>query len=374
MAGIYIHIPFCRKACHYCNFHFSTNLNTIDDMVDAICQEIQKRAEFLKNSKVETVYFGGGTPSLLNRNHFDKIFSGLENHFDLLPDLECTIEVNPEDINSEALKVWKDMGANRLSIGVQSFFDDDLKYMNRAHDAASARLGIELSKEMGFDNISMDLIFGAHTTSDEMWIKNVQSFLDYDLQHLSAYGLTIEENTALAHFIHAGKLPEPDEGRSVRQFEHCMSKLEGKGFVHYEISNYGKPGYFSLHNTNYWKGVPYLGIGPAAHSFDGSERFWNASNNQKYIKNISGGKIEMHSEKLSQRDRFNESMLTGLRYYKGIKLIDIEKTYPNFINIVNEQMDHHIELGNVKKSEGRISLTTSGKLISDHVIADFFCA
>ena len=256
MAGIYVHIPYCRSACHYCNFHFSTQLESIDQMVDAICIEILNRSSFLNDEPIETIYFGGGTPSLLEISSLEKIVNQLYKSFDCNNLKEFTLEANPEDISKAKLLDWKNLGINRLSIGVQSFFDEDLLYMNRIHDAKTSRQALDLCKSFGPELISIDLIFGSHTTSNTMWEKNLESFIKYDFQHLSAYGLTVEENTALSHFIKKGKLPSTDDDKSSTQFMICMDMTEEAGYKHYEISNYSKLGMEAIHNTNYWQGVP----------------------------------------------------------------------------------------------------------------------
>lgn len=371
MAGLYIHIPYCRRACHYCNFHFSTQLDSLDQMVKEIATEIQHKAYFLENKKIETIYFGGGTPSLLSKKHLELIVQSIDANYRLEGLKEFTLEANPEDISRSKLEEWQSIGLNRLSIGVQSFFDEDLIYMNRIHDAKTSRKALDLCKTFGPDRISIDLIFGSHTTTHQMWEENLSHFLSYDFDHLSAYGLTVEENTVLSRHIEKGKLPKTDDDKSSTQFIVCMDTLSENGYLHYEISNYAKPDCTAVHNTNYWKGVPYLGIGPSAHSFDGKNRYWSVANNQKYLKQAAEGKFDWEKENLSLKDQYNEWVMTGLRY-QGLSPEVLSQKYQEFSREFNEAKTIHLEKGNLLNHQGRLHLSQTGKLIADDIISDFF--
>ena len=372
MAGIYLHIPFCRKACHYCNFHFSTNLKRLDDLVLSIQKEILARKGYFAGERIETLYFGGGTPSLLSASHMQIILEALRQSFDLSDVSEFTVEINPEDVTSEKLELWKESKVNRLSIGVQSFFEDDLQFMNRNHNADQSINAVRLAQDQGFDNITIDLIFGAQSCSDDMWKENLNQLINLNINHASIYGLTIEENTALHHFINSGKANKLDEEKSTRQFKMTMDRLSQEDYEQYEISNYAKPGFRSKHNSSYWTGKKYLGLGPSAHSFDGVSRFWSVSNNQKYINQANSKQIEYQKEELSRIDSYNEWVMTGLRMIEGLDISIVKVKYPEFLAAFNEEKEKHIYSGNIIQIDNRIRLTTEGKFISDGVIADFF--
>jgi len=372
MAGIYLHIPFCRKACHYCNFHFSTNLKRLDDLVLSIQKEILARKGYFAGERIETLYFGGGTPSLLSASHMHIILEALRQSFDLSDVSEFTVEINPEDVTSEKLELWKESKVNRLSIGVQSFFEDDLQFMNRNHNADQSINAVRLAQDQGFDNITIDLIFGAQSCSDDMWKENLNQLINLNINHASIYGLTIEENTALHHFINTGKANKLDEEKSTRQFKMTMDRLSQEDYEQYEISNYAKPGFRSKHNSSYWTGKKYLGLGPSAHSFDGVSRFWSVSNNQKYINQANSKQIEYQKEELSRIDSYNEWVMTGLRMIEGLDISIVKVKYPEFLAAFNEEKEKHIYSGNIIQIDNRIRLTTEGKFISDGVAADFF--
>ncbi|MEZ4994900.1 MAG: radical SAM family heme chaperone HemW, partial [Saprospiraceae bacterium] len=276
MPGLYLHIPYCKQACHYCNFHFSTTLHNREGMIEAIVQEMKLRRAALPSVPLASVYLGGGTPSLLTHEELNRIFSTIYELFSISEDAEITLEANPDDLNLEAIRHLKDTPVNRLSIGIQSFSEEDLRFMNRAHNAIEARTSIEYVQDAGFENLTIDLIYGTPTTTDRQWARNMEIALEYDIPHISCYALTVEPRTALAHFVKKGKVPSPDEDQAVRQFEQLMDIMELEGFEHYEISNFARPGWHARHNSSYWRGKPYLGIGPAAHSFDGDRtRSWN---------------------------------------------------------------------------------------------------
>jgi oxygen-independent coproporphyrinogen-3 oxidase len=291
MAGIYIHIPFCKKACHYCNFHFSTNLQAKNELIESLVSEIEIRKQYLNNERIDSIYFGGGTPSLLSSEDIALIMQSIKKHFYTIENLECTLEANPDDITIDKLWFWKENGINRLSIGIQSFFDEDLLYMNRSHNAMQAKECVQLAYHAGITNMSIDLIFGYPLLSDEKWESNLSEAFNLPVTHISCYAMTVEPKTALENFIRTSKERPIDAGQSARQFEYTMEQMGKHDFQQYEISNYAKKGSQAIHNSNYWRGIPYLGIGPSAHSFNGESRQWNISNNAIYIKSLQQGII-----------------------------------------------------------------------------------
>ena len=372
MSGIYIHIPFCKQACHYCNFHFSTSLKLMDEMVDAITREIELRKNYLPEQKITSVYFGGGTPSLLSENHFKKIFTKLTSIYKLDQNAEITLEANPDDLTTDKLEMLREIGINRLSIGIQSFFDNDLKWMNRSHNSFQAHKVIGDALSAGFNNLSIDLIFGGLNASEETWQQNLKMAVDYGVHHLSCYGLTIEERTALAHQLKTGKTTVASEALQSRFYEMADDYLSEAGYLHYEISNYGLPGMLAVHNTSYWQQKPYIGLGPSAHSFNGHSRQWNISHNPKYIKAISENIIPHTVEELSDSDVFNEYLLTGLRTMWGCswsKLNDLNKSASQTLKIEIQEL---IEKGWVSSNQEHFKLTAEGQLMADSIIASLF--
>lgn len=325
MAGIYIHIPFCKQACSYCNFHFSTQLNHKSDLVDAILKEMELRKGYFGSQEIETIYFGGGTPSLLNEKELDSIFNALNKNFRIKENVEITLEANPDDLDDQKLKILKNSPINRLSIGVQSFFDKDLKFMNRSHTAEEALSSIKLSQDYGFEALNIDLIFGAQTTTNQMWQMNLRQFFDLNIPHLSAYSLTIEEKTVLANRIYSGLLSKLDEDKNYQQYRLLLDAIQAKGYEQYELSNYCKEGKYARHNTAYWQGKSYLGLGPSAHSFHKNSRQWNVSNNSLYRKAINDNTPYFEHEKLTEKDQYHEFLLTSLRTKWGISFIDIQR-------------------------------------------------
>ncbi|MEX2379983.1 MAG: radical SAM family heme chaperone HemW [Vicingaceae bacterium] len=325
MGGIYIHIPFCKQACSYCNFHFSTTLSRKADVVECIQKELVLRKDYLKGETVETIYFGGGTPSLLNKKELAAIFNSIHQNYKVDAAAEVTLEANPDDLNREKLKEIKQSPINRLSIGVQSFFDEDLRFMNRAHEAQEAIDSIKNAQDFGFEQLNMDLIFGSQTTTDQMWQANLKQFFDLDIPHLSAYSLSIEEKTALAHQLKSGKAKPLDEERNFRQYLMLQEAIQANGYEQYELSNYCKNENYSKHNTSYWFGKSYLGIGPSAHSFNGNSRQWNINNNLKYIQAIQKGESYFEKEDLSEINRYHEYLITALRTKWGIDFKIIRK-------------------------------------------------
>lgn len=371
MAGIYLHIPFCRKACHYCNFHFSTSASNTTEMTDAILREASIRQQYLQEP-VDTIYFGGGTPSLLSTADLERMLRTLRTLFNVSPDAEVTLETNPDDISVARLQDWKQIGINRLSIGIQSFFDEDLQWMNRAHDAAQARQSLELATGV-FNNITIDLIYGTPTLSDERWQQNVGTAIALNIPHLSCYALTVEPKTALDTMIRQGKKVDVDTEKQARHFELLMQWTQAAGYEHYEISNFAKPGYRSRHNSSYWQGKPYLGLGPSAHSFNGKEREWNIANNALYLKSIAGDMVPSEKEVLTPVQRLNEYIMTSLRTMEGLSLSYIEDHW-NAAAATAIKKDAAIFLGegNMTASGDRLILTAKGRLLADGIAADLF--
>lgn len=372
MAGIYIHIPFCRQACHYCDFHFSTSMKKKDEVVEMLCREIELRKEELPGKQLQTIYFGGGTPSLLTAEELKKIFDTIHEHFTVAGDAEITLEANPDDLTREKLEVLAASEINRLSIGVQSFFEEDLKMMNRAHNAGEALGSIKMAKEF-FDNISIDLIYGIPEMSEERWKENIRIALELGLPHFSCYALTVEPNTALKKFIEKGVIKPLDDDAARAHFEILTETLKAAGFVHYEFSNFGKPGYFSRNNTAYWMGKPYLGIGPSAHSYNGNNRKWNINNNALYIKFLKKGELPLEEEELSVTDRYNEYIMTRLRTMWGIDPGEVEEKFgANYKDYMWEQAMPLFRDDLLKKEEGKIHVSEKGKFLSDGIAAELF--
>jgi len=372
MSGIYIHIPFCKQACHYCNFHFSTTLKSKGDLVSAICKEIIIQKNYLKEKSLTSIYLGGGTPSLLTDDELGQIFNALNEVFTWTAQTEITLEANPDDITLEKLNSFKKWGINRLSIGIQSFFNEDLIWMNRAHNAQEAQTCIKLAQDVGFDNITIDLIYGSPTTSHEMWAENIKTALSLDIPHISSYCLTVEEGTALHHHVKKGKKMSPDSDVASRQFTTLIENLTASGYEHYEISNFAKPEKYAIHNTNYWKGAQYLGIGPSAHSFDGRSRSWNIAHNQKYMQSLFENIIPSEREELSLATRYNEYIMTGLRTMWGVKLDEINGFGSEFVPYFLEGIQDEIKKGFVTQDEHKYTLTQVGKHFADGIASNLF--
>jgi len=384
MSGIYIHIPFCRKACHYCNFHFSTSLHRKAELLDALKMEIGRftmPANLpINQTKAETIYFGGGTPSILTAGELEVLLEELHRKFTLAEGAEITLEANPDDITPEKLNAWKKMGINRLSIGIQSFREEDLVWMNRAHNSMQAYRCIELANAAGFDNLNIDLIFGTPTLPDAAWLANLEQAKNMGITHLSCYALTVEENTALHHFIKKGKVPLPPEEKQARQFEMLLDWAGKAGWEHYEISNLCKPGHRSRHNSSYWTGRPYFGFGPSAHSFDGEKTRWmSIANNALYINawmNQTGEPY--HWEHLTNVQSLNEKIMTGLRRSEGIEadfvtgMVERIQLTPPQQKAFFGQLHAFLAEGLCIDKEKRITLSAKGKLYADHVAAGLF--
>ena len=383
MSGIYIHIPFCKQACHYCDFHFSTSLKKKDEMVLALAKEIALRKSELENEVVETIYFGGGTPSILQISDLRFLIDEVYRNYNVIENPEITVEANPDDLSEERIiqlsLEWQSPNRaklnnriNRLSIGIQSFFEEDLKLMNRAHNSEEAKKCLEIATKY-FDNISIDLIYGMPNMSHEKWLQNINTALAYNVPHISSYALTVEPKTALHSFIKKGIIPQLDDEVAQEHFHLLVNKLEEKGFIHYELSNFGKENYFSKNNSSYWLGKKYLGIGPSAHSYNGSSRSWNVSNNSMYLKALAENQLPSETENLTQTDRYNEYIMTGLRTVWGISLdriaIEFGKTYLDYLN---QQAEKYIEDHLLFIDDNILRTTKNGKFLSDGIASDLF--
>ena len=372
MAGIYLHIPFCRQACHYCNFHFSTSLKLKNEFVDALLKEIRLQKNYLPADPVNTIYFGGGTPSLLTIEELSTILQTLRSHFLVSPDAEVTLEANPDDINAQKLRDWKQAGINRLSIGVQSFFEDDLRWMNRAHTARQALDNLQLATTF-FPNMTIDLIYGTPTLPDEKWQHNVQQAIALGIPHVSCYALTVEPGTALASMINKHKTTDVNTEDQARQFLLLMDWMQEAGYEHYEISNFALPGMRSRHNSSYWQGTAYLGLGPSAHSFNGASRQWNVSNNALYIQSLKDDKLPFEIETLTDTQRLNEYIMTSLRTMEGL---DVKLVATRFGEKAAGELQRgsklFIEAGKIQWHNGHLQLTRQGKLFADGMAAELF--
>lgn len=372
MAGIYLHIPLCKKLCSYCDFYHIISAGENASFLDALAAEAVHRRSYLGSEAVGTVYFGGGTPSVLSIAELGSLLKNLGDNYNIQDDCEFTIEMNPDDVTPEYLAGIKELGFNRISIGIQSWHDSDLRLLNRRHDAAQARRALEDIGNAGFENISMDLIYGIPGMSLEEWSDNLDISFGFGIKHLSAYHLTIEPGTVFGKMLEKGTITEIDEEESVALFNLLIEKAEQAGFIHYEISSFGKPGFFSRHNSNYWKQVNYLGLGPSAHSFNGYSRQWNIRDLKGYIKALASGKPYFEREDLDLKDRFNEYIMTSLRTMWGIDLEYIEKTfekegYDYVVNLAGKFRDY----GLLRQDNNNLVLTSQGKIISDNIISEF---
>jgi len=373
MAGIYIHIPFCRKACHYCNFHFSTSLQYKNEFVTALLKEMELRAGYLQQELIETIYFGGGTPSLLVESELNSIMDHVYRLFNIDAEAEITFEANPDDITREKLIIWRRNKINRLSIGVQSFFDDDLKWMNRAHNAQQSTQSILMSQEEGINNLNIDLIYGGPILSNEKWAENFNQAVALNIPHLSCYALTVEPKTALEKMIAQKKVVNVDSEQQADQFLQLTDWANIAGYEHYEISNFAKPGMRSKHNSAYWQGKKYLGLGPSAHSFNGIEREWNIANNSLYIQSLQKGVISSETETLTLVQRLNEYIMTSLRTSEGTNLEIINTLFgqtqaERILNVSQK----HLKSGKLTLNNNRLLLTKEGKLFADGIAGDLF--
>jgi oxygen-independent coproporphyrinogen-3 oxidase len=373
MAGIYIHIPFCKKACTYCDFHFSTSMKYMDEMVDAICAEILMKKERLAGQQIGSIYFGGGTPSVLTSAALHKIFNTLTQNFSIASDAEITLEANPDDLDAKKIAELRQLPVNRFSIGIQSFFNEDLLWMNRAHNATEAETCVKRSQDAGFENLSIDLIYGYPLLTNEKWLANIQKAVALESPHISAYSLTVEPKTALASNIKRGKQVPLSDEQSADQFEMLINKTTAAGFEHYEISNFAKPGKYAVHNTNYWRAIPYLGIGPSAHGFDGTNRYLNIANNASYLTALSSGKLAETVEELDQYDRFNEYMMTSLRTMWGVDLLKIKSQYGKaYLDDTLKNIKPFLERNWLQREADILKLTHDGKYFADYIASELF--
>lgn len=374
MAGIYIHIPFCKQACNYCNFHFSTSLKNKNVLLEAIHKEIILRQAYLEGQEVETIYFGGGTPSLLSAEEIELFCSLIHKYYSVSADIEVTLEANPDDLSSSYLKALRKTPINRFSIGIQSFFDEDLRFMNRAHNAEHAKACIKAAQDHGFHNLTVDLIYGTPTTTHERWLENLTTVFDLQVPHLSCYALTVEPKTALAYQVAKGTVPQLDDNHAAEQFELLLEQINLNGYEQYEISNFCKPPHYARHNSNYWKGKHYLGVGPAAHSFNGHSRQWNIAHNPKYIKALNDNTSYWEEEELSIADQYNEYVMTALRTKWGVDNQMLHQWGETAIELFEEESKIMLNQGWMHKNDTVYTLTSEGKLIADRLISELFWA
>lgn len=373
MAGIYVHIPFCKQACHYCNFHFSTSMKLKNGFLHALLNEIVLQNNYLENEPVKTIYFGGGTPSLLSGEELFRIIASLKNNFSMVSDAEITLEANPDDITPEKLKAWNQTPINRLSIGIQSFVQADLNWMNRAHSVLQAEQSIRWAQEAGFNNLSIDLIFGTPTLSDANWLFNIKNAISLNISHLSCYGLTVESKTPLEKMISKKKVMGVNADDQARQFLLLMEWLNSAGYEQYEISNFSLPGKRSRHNSSYWQGEAYLGLGPSAHSFNKTARQWNIANNALYVQSLKKNIIPFEIEQLSPVQRLNEWIMTSLRTKEGLRFgYDAPYVNKEIIKMIKTKSNKYQQQGLLTEDANALILTTRGKLFADGIAADLF--
>lgn len=371
---IYFHIPFCKQACHYCDFHFSTSLKYREDLLAAMHLEIEKRAAYLSDKDVHSIYFGGGTPSILEADEIQGLVDKVSQHFHISTDAEITLEANPDDLHKKKVQALRGTAINRFSIGIQSFFEEDLRWMNRAHNAEEATSSIMRVQDAGFENITCDLIYGYPLLTNAKWKSNMQQLIDLQVPHISSYSMTVEKKTALDHMINKGKTPALNEAQSADQMLLLIDTLTNAGYEQYEISNFAYPGRHAKHNSNYWMGKPYLGIGPSAHSFNGDSRSWNVANNALYIKGILANELPLETEQLTKNDRYNEYIMTALRTKWGVDKHFVEKEFgSDYTNELLHGLAAYIHNGEVQEAtSGIITLTASGKLLADQIASELF--
>lgn len=373
MAGIYVHIPFCRKACHYCDFHFSTTTNRQQEMVDYLTKELVLRKDYLDQQPISTIYFGGGTPSLLTAEQLSQILTQIQTTFQVVEDVEITLEANPDDLSKDKLTQLKNSGINRLSVGIQSFIDRDLIWMNRSHSVSQAKQCITDAQSIGIRNITIDLIYGIPQQSEDEWKQNLEIALSMDVQHISSYCLTVEPKTALAHMVKNKQVKQVEDEVAEQRFNVLIDTLADHGFEQYEISNFALAGYESKHNTNYWRGIHYLGIGPSAHSFDGKSRQWNVANNNIYISSIAENKVHFEEEQLTEIQQYNEYILTTLRTKWGINKGHIMTNFSkDIVDFFKREAQKQQKSGFLNESKDSYLLASKGKFLADRVASDLF--
>lgn len=370
MSGIYIHIPFCRQACHYCDFHFSTSIQTKEAVLQCMQQELAIRQEEL-SAPVQTIYLGGGTPSLLKTEEIQQLLDVIFKNYQVLSDAEITLEANPDDLNFKKLKELRHTPINRFSIGIQSFHEADLKYLHRIHSGRDAEYAVKGAQDAGFENLTIDLIYGIPTLSKKGWMENLQKTLAFQIPHVSAYALTVEEQTPLFHLIRRKKRIAPIDEQVIRDFNIITQVLPLAGFEHYEISNFAQPGFRSRHNSSYWKGLPYLGIGPSAHSFNGENlRRWNVSNNIRYIQGILEGSSWFETEQLNFENRVNEWIMIHLRTSEGIDWKETSIRWGmDVVNYIQKKIQN-MSPEWFYQNETSLKLTVTGMLMADHIASE----
>ncbi|MDD2951995.1 MAG: radical SAM family heme chaperone HemW [Parabacteroides sp.] len=371
MAGLYIHVPFCTKRCLYCDFFSNTEMRYKEAYVEAIGNEMALRKTYIRNETLETIYFGGGTPSQLGEEDFHKIFKAIYHHFNVSDQAEITLEANPDDMNPEYISMLRKFPFNRISMGVQSFHPEDLRFLNRRHDREQAIRAVELCKQYGITNISIDLIYGLPNQTRQAWEENLDMAIRLDVPHLSAYHLIYEEGTALYKLKEAGKVRPIDEELSVSFFSTLIDRLVEAGYQHYEISNFARPGFLSRHNSSYWTGEKYLGLGPSAHSYNGIDREWNVSSLPIYIKGIENGLPAIESENLDLYTRYNDFIITGLRTMWGISFTDIQTKFgEKLLSYCLKQARPHINQGLLLQTNDKLILSKDGIFVSDGIMSD----
>ena len=372
MSGIYIHIPFCKQACHYCDFHFSTSMKKKEEMVFALAKEIQMRKDDSYEETIETIYFGGGTPSVLTSAEINFLIDTVYHNYNVVENPEITLEANPDDLSEERILELSKSKINRLSIGIQSFFEDDLQMMNRAHNSAEAQKCLEIAT-LYFDNISIDLIYGIPGMTNEKWNQNIEKALSFGIPHISSYALTVEPKTALNKLIQTGKIAAPNDDVAQEHFAILVETLESKGFIHYELSNFAKENYFSKNNSAYWLGKKYIGIGPSAHSYNGVSRSWNVANNPIYLKSIQEDRLPNENEILSVTDRYNEYIMTGLRTIWGVSLDRVQNEFGfDYLNYLQKQANKFLDDDLLFIENGILKPTRKGKFLTDGIASDLF--
>ncbi|MGI9582402.1 radical SAM family heme chaperone HemW [Chryseobacterium sp. RRHN12] len=371
---IYIHIPFCKQKCSYCNFHFSTSLNFKDEMLRAMKTEILLRKDELQNKNLKSLYFGGGTPSILSVDEIRSLIDETLRYFSFEKEIEITLEANPDDLDKNFLKQLAGTPVNRLSIGTQSFFEEDLKLMNRAHNASEAESSIKRAQDFGFENLSIDLIYGSPASNLEIWKENLNRTIALEIPHISSYALTVEPKTALENWIAKGKVKSPKEEEQNKEFYYLSDFLKDHGFEHYEVSNFAKPGFYSRHNSSYWKYQEYLGIGPSAHSYNGFDaRSWNVANNQQYIKKLNDKLLAKEEEILSQEDQFNEMIMIGLRTIWGVDIESLKSKFPDSVlEHFQAEIKPKIEEGILIIENGHLKIPEKHWFMADGIASDLF--
>ncbi len=373
MAGIYIHIPFCRQACHYCNFHFSVSIRNRPAFIDALVNEAALQSDFLDGETIDTIYIGGGTPSVLGISELIRIYAALHKSFSLEGVREFTLEANPDDLTIEKLMSLRQLPVNRLSIGVQSFHHSDLRYMNRIHSPVQAVECILNAQKLGFDNISVDLIYGTPGMTDKMWENNIMQVMELGVPHISAYALTVEKNTALEYFIRKGRAEPVSDSQSARQFEILCRFCAGHGYEHYETSNFCLPGHYSRHNISYWTGSHYLGLGPSAHSYRSNTRYWNVSNTSLYTESLRASVLPCENEVLSPVQSFNEYIMTSLRTSVGCDMERVRDIWgEQMLSGLEKRAVKYLKQSLLKRQNSHLIITQNGKFLADGIAAGLF--